>query len=266
MSNPARTLVALIAIAALALLAVPGFAAAEMTAAQRKEYVESGEYIAQIEAALVPAREWIVERAKTTARMTSRCMLAGYPVGSPDPGPDPEADYSEPPDVPEPTPAGTRLSAPTKARCAKVEKLALGLDIDETALSNFRVGTAHPEYTTIQQGINEITGRGVALQPVFELYELARRYDVSVFFITAREEWMRGVTTANLASAGYSEVAGLYMKPTLSLTADKGEVKAAQRAELELRRGYAMIEMVGDQASDTADGWEELGVKIPSLD
>jgi hypothetical protein len=266
MRSSRRLLASLFVAAAFALLLIPSFAAAEMTASQRKAYVESGEYIAGIEAALAPVKEWIVGRSKTTLVETNRCELAGYAVGSPDPGPAPEADYSEPPAVAEPTPAETRLGPATAKRCAALPKLALGLDIDETALSNFRVGTAHPEYTTIQQGINEITGRSVALQPVFELYELARRRDVSVFFITAREEWMRGITTANLQSAGYTEVAGLYMKPSLSFTTDKGEVKAAQRAELELRRGYSMIQMVGDQASDIANGWEERGTQIPTLD
>ena len=37
-------------------------------------------------------------------------------------------------------------------------------------------------------------------------------------------------------------------------------------SEIELRRGYAMIAMVGDQGSDIADGWEERGFKIPTLD
>ena len=43
-------------------------------------------------------------------------------------------------------------------------------------------------------------------------------------------------------------------------------MKAAQRAELELRRGYSMIQMVGDNASDIANGWEERGTQIPTLD
>jgi hypothetical protein len=263
MKTIART--AALALAAISLLALlPGTAAAEMSASQRKAYVESGQYEADLEAALTPAREWIVERAKTTAVQTNLCHLAGFPVGSPDPGPDPDADYTVLPEAAEPVPAPTEPGPATAERCAAVEKLAIGFDVDETALSNFRVGTAHPEYTVIQQGLNEVLGRSVALAPVFQTYELARRYGISVFFITAREEWMRGVTLANLQSAGYTEVAGLYLKP--NLRGDKGVVKAAQRAELELRRGYSMIAMVGDQASDIANGWEERGFKIPTLD
>jgi hypothetical protein len=260
----ARTSLAL-ALAVTALLALlPGVAAAEKSASERKAYVESGQYEADLEVALAPTREWIVERAGPTAVETRLCQEAGFAVGSADPGPDPGADYTVLPAAAEPVPAPTEVGPATAERCAHVEKLAIGFDVDETALSNFRVGTSHPEYTVVQQGLNEILGRSVALGPVFQTYELARRYGVSVFFITAREEWMRGITLANLQRAGYTEIAGLYTKP--NLRGDKGVVKAAQRAELELRRGYAMIAMVGDQASDIANGWEERGFEIPSLD
>jgi hypothetical protein len=258
----ASLVLALLVTATAALL--PGSAAAEMNASQRKAYVESGQYGADLVAALAPVREWIVERSATTAVETQWCRMAGFAVGSADPGPDPDADYTQLPEAAEPVPAPTELGAPTAERCAAVQKLAIGFDVDETALSNFRVGTAHPEYTVVQQGLNEVLGRSVALQPVFETYALARRYGVSVFFITAREDWMRGITMANLQQAGYTEIAGLYTKPTFA--GDKGAVKAAQRAEIELRRGYAMIAMVGDQGSDIADGWEERGFKIPTLD
>jgi hypothetical protein len=260
----ARTSLAL-AVALTALLALlPGVAAADKSASERKSYVESGAYEADLEAALAPVRAWIVERAGPIAAQTRLCQEAGFAVGSADPGPDPSADYTKLPEAAEPIPVATEVGAPTAERCAAVPKPAIGFDVDETALSNFRVGTSHPEYTLIQQGLNEVLGRSVALAPVFQTYELARRYGVSVFFITAREEWMRGITLKNLQSAGYTEIAGLYTKP--NLRGDKGEVKAAQRAELELRRGYAMIAMVGDQGSDIADGWEERGFQIPSLD
>jgi hypothetical protein len=262
-AHPVRALLAAAAISLAALALMPGVAAAEKTASERQAYVESGAYIAEIEAALVPAKEWIVERSRTTVLMTERCHRAGYAVGSSDPGPDPDADYTVLPEAAEPTPAPTVVRKATPARCAAVEKLAIGLDVDETALSNFMVGTAHPEYTIISQGLNEISGRSVALQPVFELYELARRYGVSVFFITAREDWMRGITYENLQKAGYTEIAGLYTKPILA--SDKGAVKAAQRSEIELRRGYSMIGMVGDSGSDVVDGWMERGFKIPTL-
>jgi hypothetical protein len=264
MNSLVRTALALAAISIAALALMPGVAAAEKSASERQAYVESGAYIAEIEAALAPAKEWIVERSRTTVLMTERCHRAGFAVGSPDPGPDPDADYTLAPEAAEPAPTPTPLRKPTAARCAAVEKLAIGLDVDETALSNFMVGTSHPEYSTISQGLNEILGRSVALQPVFELYELARRYNVAAFFITAREDWMHQITYDNLVKAGYTEIAGLYTKPILA--SDKGAVKAAQRSEIELRRGYSMIAMVGDNGSDIADGWSERGFKIPTLD
>jgi HAD superfamily, subfamily IIIB (Acid phosphatase) len=402
MEEPHRITKRAVACAAVTLAAavalLPGTAAAK-TPAERQTYVDSGQYTAELNAAIDPAKQWIVRRAAATAKQAAACTAAGYAVGAPDPGPDPQADYSVA--VPEPAPLAataaaqtpararsaiararravasdrarvrsltrrlararrdaaalrralaqarralkrserslaaarraldTALRAPpaagapsnttppsgggdgaaptqpapepavTKASCAAVEKLAIGFDIDETAFSNYLAGTAAANYQDLFSIRNQALGTGIALQPVMELYRLARRYGVAVFMITARYDPIladpnnrllfesgalcrapydaiglcgvdlarydyRGVTARNLVEAGYTEVAGLYMRPANGT--DKGVVKAAQRAELERRRGYEVIAMVGDNNSDIAGGWYDKGFKIPTLD
>lgn len=187
----------------------------------------------------------------------------------------------------------------TKKSCAAVEKLAIGFDADETAFSNYHAFAPDANYQDLFSIRNQALGTGIALGPVLELYRLARRYELSVFIITARFDPIladpsnralyesgslcrapydaiglcgidltrydyRGITERNLAEAGYTEVAGLYMRPANGT--DKGVVKASQRAELERRRGYEVIAMVGDNGSDIAGGWYEKGFRIPTLD
>jgi hypothetical protein len=89
------------------------------------------------------------------------------------------------------------------------QKLALVLDIDETALSNYSAIEAD-NFTYGAHSQAEATDEiGVAIQPTLKLFRDAQARGISVFFITGRPEAQRQVTQENLQREGYSNWAGL---------------------------------------------------------
>ncbi|MDO8187615.1 HAD family acid phosphatase [Conexibacter sp. JD483] len=262
------------------------------TAALRRSLAKARRALKQSQQALAAARKALDKALRTPA-----------PGGNTNPVPTTPAPATPKPDLGNDVPPIEQPPAPdpdvTKKSCAAVEKLAIGFDADETAFSNYHAFAPTANYQDLFSIRNQALGTGIALGPVLELYRLARRYEVSVFIITARFDPIladpsnralyesgslcrapydaiglcgidltrydyRGITQRNLAEAGYTEVEGLYMRPENGT--DKGVVKASQRAELERRRGYEVIAMVGDNGSDIAGGWYEKGFRIPTLD
>ncbi|MBN8866710.1 MAG: hypothetical protein J0H98_04085 [Solirubrobacterales bacterium] len=184
-----------------------------------------------------------------------------------------------------------------RKKCAKTKRLAIAMDMDETAMSSFRYGSPQPNYDTISMYRNEILGSQTALKPMLALTKLAQKRGMAAFVITARYEplsadplvgalmgsadlcdpslsWAGAcgldvnnfdftkVTRANLVDEGYTGLTDLYMRPPDSES--KGEVKNSQRAEISTRRGYRIIAMFGDQNSDLEKGFYERGFKYQS--
>ena len=318
-------------IAVLALFLVLGFALAPAASAdtytpqQRKEYFDSGKYANDLAFVAQAGRRWIVKRTQPTIGKVRACRKAHFPIGKADPGKDPAADYTVPVAVPanyQPTapivaapdpgpdgqavtllPANSTLERTkpvrkiTRKACAGMKKLAIAMDMDETAMSSFRYGSPQPNYDTISMYRNEILGSQTALKPMLNLFKLARKRGMATFVITARYEpisadplvgalmgsadlcssslaWTGAcgldintfnftkVTWANLKDEGYTGLTDLYMRPPDSES--KGEVKNSERAEISLRRGYRIIAMFGDQNSDLEKGFYERGFKYQS--
>ncbi|MBK5232044.1 MAG: hypothetical protein JJE13_03555 [Thermoleophilia bacterium] len=279
--------VVLVTIAAMLGLAGPA-AAADYTADQRKEYFNSGKYDQDLEFVAAYGRKFIIQRTQPTIKIVRACKAKGFQIGKADPGPDPAADYTVPVTVPEKQMPDKIVKAPkpglgpvtdpllprvqypkafkakriTKKRCKNMPKLAIAMDMDETAASSFRYGSDQPDYDTASGITNLVSGTQTALDPMLKLYKLARNRGVEAFIITARPEPLREVTEGNLTDIGYTGLAAVYLKP---LTApDKGTVKNSQRAEIVKRRGYRIIAMFGDQNSDLRTGFYERGFKYQS--
>src|SRR5579863_1566662 len=86
----------------------------------------------------------------------------------------------------------------------KNQKLAMILDIDETALSNYADMVKLNFGGTLKEIADEEgKGRDPAIEPTLKLYEYAKAHGVAVFFITARKESYRAATASNLENAGY---------------------------------------------------------------
>jgi predicted secreted acid phosphatase len=98
-----------------------------------------------------------------------------------------------------------------RARRAKLgEKLALVLDIDETALSNWDE-ELQDDFGYIAKDWNDWVDKkqASAIAGTLRLYKEAIAHGVSVFLISGRDEPQRDATTDNLKSAGYDRWAGL---------------------------------------------------------
>ena len=92
------------------------------------------------------------------------------------------------------------------ARRSHEEKLAVVLDIDETALSNYKeMADADYGYNSKAFDAWEDAAQDTAIPGTLRLYREAQRQGVSVFFITGRSEAHRAATEQNLKSQGYAD-------------------------------------------------------------
>lgn len=146
------------------------------------------------------------------------------------------------------------------------ERLAIVLDIDETALSNL------PHMRAEDFGYNPRdwaewidSANAPALEPMLELFRLARARDVAVLFLTGRRDPReRAGTEENLRRAGFGDHAALRLVDARDAAlrtsaARKAAARAAWAAE-----GWTIIATIGDQESDLAGGHAERGFKLPN--
>jgi len=160
-----------------------------------------------------------------------------------------------------------------ESRAHRGGKLAIVVDLDETALSNLPSLRAN-DYGFIGAGPCDLPrgpcglaawimmAKAEPIKPVLALAELARQRGVAVFFLTGRPERMRAATEANLRAAGYAWT-GLILRPDDLTTRSAAEFKAPERKKIE-EQGYTIIVNVGDQASDLDGGFAEKTYKLPN--
>jgi HAD superfamily, subfamily IIIB (Acid phosphatase) len=146
------------------------------------------------------------------------------------------------------------------AKCAPL-KLAITLDIDETSLSNYAQLEAN-DFSNAAAALimAAVSTNQPAIGPTLNLYRQARAAGISVFDITGRPTLVETQTRQNLANAGYTDLQGIFFKPTGQ---DTVAFKSGQRAALE-QQGYRIIANVGDQESDLAGGHADRSFKLPN--
>ena len=166
-----------------------------------------------------------------------------------------------------------QATAYIESRAARGGKLAIVLDVDETALSNLPSFRAN-DYGFIVRGPCDLAagpcglgawimmGQAEPIKPVLALARLARARGVAVFFLTGRPERMRAATEGNLRAAGY-EWTGVILKPDALNSASAVDFKAPERKKL-VEQGYTIIVNVGDQMSDLDGGSAERTYKLPN--
>jgi acid phosphatase len=152
-------------------------------------------------------------------------------------------------------------------------RLAIVLDIDETALSNLPHLRAN-DYGFIVAGSCELErgpcgffawaqmARAEPIKPVLALVRVARERGVAVFFLTGRPERLRAATERNLRAAGYEWTAVLLKADDL-VTRSAVEFKALERKKL-VDQGYTIIANIGDQMSDLEGGHAERTYQLPN--
>lgn len=142
------------------------------------------------------------------------------------------------------------------------ERLAMILDIDETALTNLRhMRSLDFGYVPAEWDAWVAQGEAPAIPPVLELFRVARSAGVEVIFITGRKESDRLGTEKNLRAAGFGDYAALVLKPNGARMTTE-QFKTETRARL-VAEGRTLIANVGDQASDLAGGFAERTFKVP---
>jgi HAD superfamily, subfamily IIIB (Acid phosphatase) len=145
-------------------------------------------------------------------------------------------------------------------KCAPLH-LAITLDIDETSLSNYAQLEAN-NFSNAPAAlvVGATSTNQPAIAPTLELFRQARADGISVFAITGRPPLVESLTRQNLANAGYTDLQGVFFKPS-------GEAvipfKSGERAALE-QQGYRILANVGDQESDLAGGHADRSFKLPN--
>lgn len=143
------------------------------------------------------------------------------------------------------------------------EKLAIVLDIDETALSNL----AHMKEMDFGY-IPDLWDAWVAnhhappIEPVLAVYQQAQRLGIEVFFITGRREKDRPGAESNLRASGYGDYVHLYLKPD-DFPEPTQVFKTATREKI-AGEGWTIIANLGDQQSDLDGGASERTFKLPN--
>ncbi len=166
-----------------------------------------------------------------------------------------------------------RARAYLESRVPRGGKLAMVVDVDETALSNLPSLRAN-DYGFVVAGPCDLPrgpcgliawilmAKAEPIKPVLALTRLARERGVAVFFLTGRPERLRAATESNLKAAGY-EWTGVLLKPDALNTAGAAEFKAPERKKL-VDQGYTIIVNIGDQMSDLDGGFAERTYKLPN--
>jgi acid phosphatase len=162
-----------------------------------------------------------------------------------------------------------------EARAATATKPAVVLDIDETALSNWRQMLAN-DFEFIRTGPCRIDrggpcsqegwearAGGAAIVPMVDLVRAARARGVAIFFITGRRDTpvKRAAVVRNLRRAGYDGWSALVMRTPKEQGVPAGEYKSARRAAI-AALGYTIIASIGDQWSDLDGGHAERTFKL----
>jgi predicted secreted acid phosphatase len=147
-------------------------------------------------------------------------------------------------------------------RTSKDEKLAAVFDIDETSLSNWDVLSGCGFCSYPSQLKLYPNAQGVAIVPVLELFNYAKKNGIAVFFITGRQNAQRDATIKNLTDVGYSGWTDLITQPDGNKQPAR-VFKSQERQEVE-NKGYRIVLNIGDQASDLAGCCAERIFKLPN--
>ncbi|HRF60309.1 MAG TPA: HAD family acid phosphatase [Fimbriimonadaceae bacterium] len=150
------------------------------------------------------------------------------------------------------------------AGISKPGKKAIVFDIDDTMLSSYSV--------TRSMGFGfvpalwtewEWTAAAPAIEPVRELYDLAKKKGVTIFLITGRTSDVRQPTEANLARRGFTGYSAIIFKPADYRKASIIPFKSSARRAI-VAQGFRVLMSVGDQWSDLKGGCAERPIKIPN--
>ena len=130
------------------------------------------------------------------------------------------------------------------------EKPAVVFDIDETSLSNWQnIDALDFGYNPAKYKEWENSAQDTAIEPIKELYDVARAKKFAIFFISGRREVQRKFVERNLDKVGFTHWDGVFLKPMDYVGNRAMEHKSKWRAHIK-QMGYHIILNIGDQWSD----------------
>ncbi|MBA3662111.1 MAG: acid phosphatase [Gammaproteobacteria bacterium] len=143
-------------------------------------------------------------------------------------------------------------------------KLAIVLDIDDTSLTNFPDHKKR-DFNNSEEAIDASYRQAdaPAIQPVLNLYNLAIKNGVEVFFVSFRPEAVRSYTITNLQKVGFYGWSGLYLANEKEVQLPPACYKTAVRKIL-TEKGYQIVLNLGDQVSDVEGGLADFTHLIPN--
>jgi predicted secreted acid phosphatase len=144
------------------------------------------------------------------------------------------------------------------------KKPAIVLDIDETALSNYK-DMVTLDFGGTEDEILQYENHGAdpAIQPILHIYRFAKTHNIAVFFITGRFEEQRKASEANLKAVGYESWDGLVLRSGEHRHEPAAVYKTAVRKHIE-EQGYDILLTIGDQYSDLRGGYADKAFKLPN--
>lgn len=142
--------------------------------------------------------------------------------------------------------------------------LAIVLDIDETALTNYP-DMLHLNFGGTREAVDNLRSEGhdQAIPAVLTLYDYAEVHDVAVFFITERKMYERAATERNLKTVGYKHWRGLFMEPNSFAEHSITRFKMTVRKAI-ISRGYDIVLNIGDKMDDIKGDYADMVFKLPN--
>ena len=162
-----------------------------------------------------------------------------------------------------------------EARAGQVAKPAIGLDIDETVLSNWQNIIAN-NFGFIKGGECDVLPAGpcgfdewilksaAPIRPAVTFFKAAKERGAPIVFITGRRKNQRAATMWNLDRAGFEGWAKLAIRADKDNFASAEAYKTDAHAKVVAEDRYTIIANIGDQESDLAGGNAECTFKLPN--
>ncbi|OGO91401.1 MAG: hypothetical protein A3F10_07640 [Coxiella sp. RIFCSPHIGHO2_12_FULL_42_15] len=142
-------------------------------------------------------------------------------------------------------------------------KLAIVMDIDETALSNY-LALQQTNFNITPEIMRKIQAEDndPAIPYTLALYNYAKDHGVDIFFITGRNQRIAEHTINNLSTAGYHQWKGIAFN-TSDQTKNTRWYRIHERRQIQ-RAGYDIIMNIGNRKATLEGGYSDMIFKLPN--
>jgi predicted secreted acid phosphatase len=206
-------------------------------------YYQSGEYTHNVEQVTAQAKLFLAKKIEKVRKSNPACVQQASPKAN-------------------------QTQSPFQAQAAALHcpKLAVVLDIDDTALSDYG-SSLELRFGGRLQDLkeNEKKAQFPATPAVLDLYNFAKASGYAVFFVTGRTPDEKRATEINLRKAGFTNWDGIYYKPAnYSATYHTASIFKSMTRKKLIEQGYDIVINVGDQLSDLVGGYADKNFKLPN--